>query len=48
MHQPKAPQLPLNLAEQLPFNPHEREKIITLLAALLLDIAESEAVDEER
>jgi hypothetical protein len=48
MHQPKAPQLHLNLGEQLPLNPHEREKIITLLAALLLDVAESEAVDEER
>jgi hypothetical protein len=48
MHQPKAPQLRLNLAEQLPLKPHEHEKIIALLAALLLDVAESEAVDEER
>jgi hypothetical protein len=43
MHQPKAPQLRLNLAEQLTLKPHEHEKIIALLAALLLDVAESEA-----
>ncbi|MHB8355140.1 MAG: hypothetical protein ACYDDQ_00415 [Vulcanimicrobiaceae bacterium] len=48
MHQSKAPQLRLNLADQLPLKPHEQEKVIALLAALLLDVAESEAADEER
>lgn len=48
MHQDKAPQLRLNLAEQLPLRPEVREKLVALVAALLLNVAESEAEDEQR
>jgi hypothetical protein len=46
MQELNAPQLRLNLAEQLPLRPDERERLLALLAALLLDVAESEAEDE--
>ena len=48
MDQFKAPQLRLDLSEQLTLRPDEREKLVSLVAALLLDIAEREAEREQR